>query len=88
MCDPVTAAWAIGGALASQTLMAKQPSTPAPQAPSAPPQPTKQPDQAAARKNGGLGAATGQAGTGTMLTGAAGVDPASLALGKNTLLGA
>jgi hypothetical protein len=63
-------------------------STPA--TPTAPPTPQapKAPDQRALRQasGGNYGAPTPGA-TGTMLTGASGVDPSALNLGKNTLLG-
>jgi hypothetical protein len=92
MCEPITGAMigqALMGAVATQAVSGLmgggKSSTPqAPAAPAAPPQATKQPDQAASRTRGAAGTPT----SATMLTGAAGVDPASLALGKNTLLGA
>jgi len=48
-----------------------------------PPQQASQPDQAGARKRPQSAAGA----PGTMLTGASGIDPSALTLGKNTLLG-
>jgi hypothetical protein len=69
------------GAVFSSMLAPKQQSAAAPEV-SPPPQPTRAPDQAAIRKQ-----PIAASGTGTMLTGPQGVDPNSLQLGKNTLLG-
>jgi len=71
---------------------------PPPAAPAAPqepqavaqPQAAKMPDEQAARKAATAAVANlpGASSGGTMLTGTAGVDPAKLLLGKNSLLGA
>lgn len=58
-----------------------------------PPQPARSPEvQAVASETKGMGQAGGSGGTPgaaqTMLTGPGGVDPKTLLLGKNTLLGA
>jgi hypothetical protein len=66
-----------------------QPKPPAPMAPPPMPQSSQAPNaQGIARGMAGSGQAGGSPGVGqTMLTGAGGVDPNTLALGKNTLLG-
>lgn len=81
---------AMGSAAASVYTAMNQPKPPGVQAPVKPPQASKTPDQAGiASKNlsDALpgGPLTGNAGT--FLTGAGGVDPSTLTLGKNTLLG-
>jgi hypothetical protein len=63
--------------------------TPQPAAVTPPPEPqaAKTPDEAARRSSVSVGAAAaGQAGS-TLLTGAQGVSPSTLSLGKNSLLG-
>lgn len=68
-------------------LKDQQPSTPAPTAPTAPPQASKSPNTQSYR-NANQTAENGQGATAsTLLTGAGGIDPNALALGKNTLLG-
>lgn len=87
MCDPVTAFTAIGGALLS-SQMNKPPNMPSVSAP-ATPQASKAPN---AQQVSGTMAGTGQGGGSpgaaqTLLTGAGGIDPNDLKLGKTTLLG-
>jgi len=84
------AGWAAIAAVgASAYTAASAPDMPALAPPVAPPQASKAPDAASVLKNtktptGGAGA-PGVAGT--FLTGAGGIDPNNLLLGKNTLLG-
>lgn len=82
---------AVVGGLALGTMMNKSPSIQAPQAPSAPPTPqAAQTPQAgdALKQVQGQGQAGGSPGVAsTFLTGAGGVDPSQLNLGKTTLLG-
>ncbi len=78
----------VGGMLiASQ--MSKPPSMPSPQAPAAAPQASKAPTaQAVGAGQVGAGQAGGAPGVAqTFLTGAGGIDPNNLQLGKTTLLG-
>jgi hypothetical protein len=83
----------IGAALAGMIggrLLGGQQQAPQIQAPTAPPtQEAKTPDAGAVRaNNAGTMQAGGSPGVAqTMLTGASGVDPKALKLGKNTLLG-
>jgi hypothetical protein len=80
---------AVGSVAVSAYSAANQPK--APQMASAPPMPqsSQAPNaQGIARGMAGAGQAGGSPGIGqTMLTGSGGVDPNTLALGKNTLLG-
>lgn len=83
MCDPVTVAMALGGSLlASKT--AKAPNMPAaPEAPKPPEQsksPARDPYQMGNQRN-----AAAQGPASTMLTGAGGVAPSSLSLGRTSL---
>lgn len=92
MSGAITAAVVgIAGGMALSQMM-KQPKMPKPQAPTQAPQlqAAQTPDEAARRSNGGGGATSPGYGPGlasTMLTGSAGIDPAALLLGKNSLLG-
>ena len=83
-----TALGALGvGALAKQ-VMPKAPQAPAVAPPEKPPQPTANPVRNAVAAVGNTqmgGPAVGNAGT--FLSGPAGVDPKTLTLGRNTLLG-
>jgi len=83
------AAWMVGGMAVSSMLAPKAPSIPAPQAPIAPPQASSAPQvQGVQAAMGGTGQAGGAPGAAsTILTGAGGVDPNSLTLGKKSLLG-
>lgn len=68
----------------------KKPKMPAMQAPEKPPQATKAPDRRGAASANAAAAMPGGAmagNSGTFLTGAEGIDPTGLNLGKNTLLG-
>ena len=94
MCTPkllMNAAHGLGDHLQGgvDTLTGKV-NIPAPIAPTAPPQATKAPNvQGIIKANMGMGQAGGSPGVAsTFLTGAAGVNPNSLLLGRNTLLGA
>lgn len=98
MCEPATIGYAVaavvGGALAAKAAAPKAPAAAAaPTTPTAPPvttaQGAKQPDVKAMRTaNNGAGAAGMNAGpSSTFLTGPTGVDPNTLTIGKNTLLG-
>jgi hypothetical protein len=80
---------AVGSLAVSVYSMANQPKAPQMAAPPAMPQASQAPNaQGIARGMAGAGQAGGSPGVGqTMLTGAGGVDPNTLALGKNTLLG-
>lgn len=82
------AAWMAGGMVVS-SMLAPKPNIPAPQAPITPPQASSAPQvQGVQAAMGGTGQAGGAPGAAsTMLTGAGGVDPNSLSLGKKTLLG-
>lgn len=85
------AAWMVGGMAVSQ-MMTPKPTTPlAPPTPGAPPasQAASAPQvQGVQSAMGGAGQAGGAPGAAsTILTGAGGVDPNSLTLGKKTLLG-
>lgn len=88
----VTAAAAVGSA--AYTLSQGAPKAPAIAAPPTPPQMASAPDaqgtlasvQAGGAAPGGGGGPGGGVAS-TLLTGGAGVDPATLSLGKNTLLG-
>lgn len=80
---------AAGAAAASSLLAPKTPSVEIPQ-PTKPPQASKAPDRAATVATNKAAAGPGGAmsgNSGTFLTGASGIDPSSLNLGKNTLLG-
>jgi hypothetical protein len=86
MCDPITIAivGAVGG-LAMQAMQ-KQPSMPEPPKPVKPPQtkmPSGQPQGGGEQMQQGMGPSNAS----TLLTGAGGVSPASLLLGRNDLLG-
>lgn len=90
MCDPVSAVIGIGAALVGSQMM-QAPSIPAPATPAAAPQSqaSQSPDTQAVRAGQ---SSTGQAGGApgvaqTFLTGAGGIDPDTLKLGKSTLLG-
>jgi len=89
MCDPVSAVVGIGAALVGSQMM-QQPNIPAPAAPAAAPQASQSPDAQTVRaSNSGTGQGGGAPGVAqTFLTGAGGVDPNDLKLGKTTLLGA
>lgn len=94
MCEPATITallTSVVGAVASRALAPSAPQMPAaPPPPSAPPQPqgAKLPEQAGVRAQGSASGGLGSpSAAGTMLTGASGVSPTLLALGKNTLLG-
>ena len=89
--DPIT--MAIGGAVLGGLLgsQKEQPSMQMPQMPAAPPEPqaAKAPDSQTVRAGqAGMGQAGGAPGVAdTFLTGAGGIDPKLLALGRTTLLG-
>lgn len=79
----------LGGMLLSQAMAPSAPSIPAPPTPAPPPQTSQAPSVQGVQ---GAMAGTGQAGGApgvaeTMLTGAGGIDPNLLKLGKSTLLG-
>lgn len=78
----------VGGMVAAQ-MMAPDTSIPSPASPTPPPQASSAPDANVVRQNqAGTGQAGGAPGVAqTMLTGAGGVDPNALNLGKKTLLG-
>lgn len=80
---------AVVGAVATSILAPKQQALPAPQAPPPLPQESKTPDiQGVSDGLKGQGQAGGAPGIAqTMLTGPGGVDPATLTLNKNTLIG-
>lgn len=78
----------VGGLAVSQLMKPKTPKVQAPAAPKAPPQAAKAPDEVARRAS--QAATTGGMGGGqssTLLTGAGGINPGTLNLGKSTLLG-
>lgn len=89
---------AVSGSLGILKAMDKPDAPAAPAAPAAPqepkavaqPQSSRMPDEQAARRAATAAVANlpGASSGGTMLTGTAGVDPAKLLLGKNSLLGA
>lgn len=86
MCDLVSIGTAVAGIVASQALAPKAPKMPEPAALEKPPQAAKMPEQQAVRaaaSGGGMGGGPQS----TMLTGAGGVAPGALNIGKNTLLG-
>lgn len=93
MCDPLTAITAVaGGFQAAQSLFGGGNKAPKPAAPAPAPQASKVPDAAGVRAgeaaNGGAPASGPGGGTAsTFLSGAGGVDPNSLTLGRNALLG-
>lgn len=100
MCDPVTVGFALAGAAASAYQGSKQLSAQKSAANQAQANATKAADQADQDFNAAHGkapnvqgiqdqaATAALSGSGsTQLTGAGGVDPSSLTLGKNTLLG-
>lgn len=82
-------AGAVVGAAINYAMAQKQPKIPDPIAPPPPPQASKMPDMGVIQKQmAGAGQGGGAPGIGqTMLTGAGGVNPNQLTLGKNTLLG-
>ena len=87
-------AGAVGATLAGGALLGKavssKPKMPALPAPEKPPQATKAPDRQAVVAGNAAAAGPGGALAGnssTFLTGPAGIDPSTLNLGKNTLLG-
>lgn len=93
MCEPTTIAYAAaamaGGYAASRALAPDIP-TPQATAPTAPPSKQaagKQPEVSAMRSANGAGSGMNAAPASTFLTGPSGVDPSTLTLGKNTLLG-
>lgn len=80
-------ATALGGIGAAKALTAKAPSVNIP-APEKPPQASKAPDRtAAAAANASTAGGAMRGNSSTFLTGPSGIDPQTLNLGKNTLLG-
>lgn len=86
MCEPTTIAYVAAGMMASQMMQPSMPSM-SPSKPEAPPQAQKAPDAANMRRNNGAAGGINGGVASTFLTGAGGVDPNSLMLGKSTLLG-
>lgn len=86
MCDPVSIGVGLAGIVASQALAPKPPKMPDAPTVEKPPQAAKMPEQQAVRaaaSGGGMGGGPQS----TMLTGAGGVAPGALNIGKNVLLG-
>lgn len=93
MCEPTTIAYgvaALAGGYAAAKAMAPDIPTPQATSPTAPPskQATgKQPSTTAMRGANAAGSGVNAGPASTFLTGASGIDPSQLTLGKNTLLG-